>query len=169
MSQPAPAPNPADHIPQRPRRDPALLAVVGVIVLLVVVALIVVSTRGTPARLAADTPGGVVQRYSTAVLAGDESSAARYLTAAALADCDRIGSSSLTDDIRVTLVDTTERPTSADVRVSIVTTYDSGPFGSSEYQSEEVFDLVRVHDGWLIEQAPWPLMVCPRTGTGDGL
>jgi len=141
---------------------------VGLIGLLVVVALAVVFSQGEPARLAADTPGGVVQRYSAAVLDGDETAAAGYLSAAALAGCDRSASAdpSTTDDIRITLVDTTERDTSADVRVLIVTSYGSGPFGSSEYESEDAFDLVRVDGDWLIDEAPWQLTVCPAGNRG---
>ena len=134
--------------------------VLGVIGVLVLVALIVVFTRGQPAPLDAGTPGGVVQRYSAAVLAGDEELAAEYLTEDALADCD--GSSpSITEDIRVTLLGTEERASSADVRVSIVTSYDDGLFGPNEYTADDTFDLVAVDGDWLIDQAPWQLMVCP--------
>ena len=149
------------------RRDPALLVVLGLIILLVVVALVVVFTRGEPALLDAESPGGVVQRYSTAVLDGDETTAAGYLSAAALADCDSgttSAASSATDDIRITLVDTTERGSVADVRVLVVTSYGSGPFGSSEYESEDAFELVRVDGDWLIDAAPWRLTVCPPRG-----
>lgn len=166
-------PAPESDLPPAPptRRDPALLVVVGLIALLVTVALIVVFTRGEPAQLGADTPGGVVQRYSTAVLDGDETAAAGYLSAAALAGCDRTTSEdpSASDDIRITLVDTTERDSSADVRVLIVTSYGNGPFGSSEYESEEAFDLVKVDGDWLIDEAPWQLTVCPPSGQGDTL
>ena len=64
------------------------------------------------------------------------------------------------DGLRVTLVSTTDRGDSADVRVLIVTSYEGGLFGSSEYEEEGVFDLVRADDGWLIESTPWPLMIC---------
>ena len=162
---PPPASGPAPASPAR--RDPALLIVLGLIILLVVVALVVVFTRSAPALLDADTPGGVVQRYSTAVLDGDETTAARYLSAAALADCDSgttSADSSATDDIRVTLVDTTERGSSADVEVLIITSYGSGPFGSSEYESEDAFELVRVDGAWLVDEAPWRLIACPPRG-----
>ncbi|WP_255579663.1 hypothetical protein [Cryobacterium sp. PAMC25264] len=150
------------------RRDPALLVVLGLIALLVLVALVVVFTRGAPELLDAGKPGGVVQRYAAAAVDGDGDTAARYLTATALANCDRYSEPG-TDDIRVTLLDTTERVSSADVRVSIVTFYDAGPFGSSESESEDVFELVSADDGWLIDVVPWQLMVCPSTGSGDGL
>jgi hypothetical protein len=143
------------------RRDPVLLVVLGALALLVLVALIVVFTRGQPAPLDAGTPGGVVQRYSAAVLAGDEDLAADYVTEAALLDCDG-QSPSITEDIRITLLGTTERDASADVRVTIVTTYEGGgPFGPNEYRSDDTFDLVKVDGAWLIEQAPWQLAVCP--------
>lgn len=158
--EPGPAPKPAA------RRDPALLVVLGLIALLVVVALIVVFTRGQPVPLDVATPGGVVQAYSTAVLDGDETTALRYLTVDARADCDRT-STPATDDIRITLVDTVERESSADVRVLIVTSYESGPFGASEYESEEAFDLVETNGDWLIDRAPWQLTVCQPTSRGD--
>lgn len=150
----------SDSGPAR-RRDPVLLVVLGALGALVLVAVIVVFTRGQPAPLDAGTPGGVVQRYSAAVLAGDEDLAAGYLTEDALSDCDG-QSPSITEDIRVTLQGTTERGAGADVRVSIVTTYDGGgPFGPNEYSSDDTFDLVKVDGAWLIEQAPWQLAVCP--------
>ena len=169
MTSAVPAPESSPPPASPARRDPALLVVVGLIGLLVVVALIVVFTRGEPAQLDADTPGGVVQRYSAAVLDGDETAAAGYLSAAALAECDRNTSvdSSATDDIRITLVDTTERDASADVRVLIVTSYGGGPFGSSEYESEDAFDLVKVGGDWLLDEAPWQLAVCPPSSQGE--
>jgi hypothetical protein len=150
--------------PSPARRDPALLVVLGVVGVLVLVALIVVFTRGQPALLAAGTPGGVVQRYSAAVLAGDEA-AAGYLTDEASKDCD--GSHPSTpQDMRVTLLGTTERDRSADVRVSIVTSYNDGLFGPNEYAAEETFSLVSVDGEWMIDQPPWQLLVCP-TGPLD--
>lgn len=147
------------------RRDPVLLAVLGVLAVLILVALVVVFARGRPVPLADGTPGGVVQRYTTAVLDGDEERATGYLSDDALAGCDG-GSAPFTDDIRVTLLGTTERDTSADVRVSIVTSYDNGPFGPTENRTDEVFDLVKADGAWLIDRAPWQLTVCPAPGQG---
>jgi hypothetical protein len=63
-------------------------------------------------------------------------------------------------------VSTTVRTNSADVAVSLVTYYDNGPFGASEYEVESNFDLVRVNGAWLITNAPWELTICPNpTGT----
>lgn len=142
------------------RPDRTLLIVLGVILLLIVVALSVVFSRGEPETLDAATPEGVVQRYSAAVIAGDEQAALRYLTPAIRNDCERF-SDLQTDDLRLVLVSTTERATSADVQVSIVsTTADTGPFGSSEYEVEGTFDLVNIDGAWLIENSPWELAIC---------
>ena len=87
------------------------------------------------------TPAGVVQRYSTAVIAGDESAAAAYLTEDVRADCNQLEHFGGTN-ITVTLVSTKERSDSADVAVSIVSSVGNGPFGAPESQYEDVFGLV---------------------------
>lgn len=141
--------------------DRLLVVILGVIATLVVVALLVVFTRGEPVLRDASTPEGVVQRYSAAAIAGDETAAAEYLTDAAVDRCENFERGD-TGSIRVTLVSTTERDDSADVRVSIVTFYGSDPFGGSESEYEDVFDLVKVDGDWKIDVAPWQLAVCPR-------
>jgi hypothetical protein len=155
-----PGPNQPEPSAEHHRPDRTLLAILAAIAVLVVVALAVVFTRGEPAPVDESTPAGVVQRYSEAVVAGDEAAAAAYLTDAAKDRCntvERIPG----DNLRVTLVSTTERPATADVKVLITVSEGGGPFGSAEYQIEDVFDLVKTGDKWLIENAPWQLTVCP--------
>jgi hypothetical protein len=147
----------------RPGPDRTLIVILGVIAALVIVALVVVFTRGEPEQLDESTPEGVVQRYSAAVIEGDESAAIEYLTPELGDPCERIETPPV-DGMRVTLVSTTERDESADVKVLIGITYEDGPFGSSEYEEEGAFDLVLAEGSWLIESAPWPLTICtPRT------
>lgn len=141
--------------------DRSLIVILGVIAALVIVALAVVFTRGEPAPLDADTPEGVVQLYAQAVLAGDEQTAADYLSEGRLDNCDRVDPGPL-DNVRLTLVSSTVRENSADVRVSIVTATDNGPFGASEYENEDNFDLVKTNGRWLIDRAPWQLTICPN-------
>ena len=167
---PEPGPNPPEPAPpgaapaaERHRPDRTLLAILAAIAVLVIVALVVVFTRGEPAPLDEATPAGVVQRYSAAVIAGDEAAAAGYLSEASKAGCVKELPRNGTDSLRVTLVSTTERAESADVRVLITISQDGGPFGSSEYQMEDTFDLVKTGDRWLIERAPWQLTVCQPT------
>ena len=154
---PAPGTEPAAE-PRRP--DRTLLAILAAIAVIVVVALIVVFTRGEPAPVDEATPAGVVQRYSAAVIAGDETAAAAYLTDAAKNRCSTTMERMPGDNLRVTLVSTTERPASADVKVLITVSEGGGPFGSAEYQIEDDFDLVKTGDKWLIDRAPWQLTVC---------
>lgn len=132
-----------------------------VIAALVLVSLVVVLTRGTPKPLDASTPAGVVQGYVTAVIGGDEAAAAAFLDPGQDARCKGFESVAPERNIRVALVSTTQRETTADVVVSISYTNVGGPFGSPEYASEESFDLSRTGGRWLISSAPWPLLVCP--------
>ena len=140
-----------------------MIIILSVIGALVIVALAIVLTRGEPAQLDESTPAGVVQRYSAAVIAGDESAAADYLTDQVRAECSRFeqfGAGNLT----VTLVSTKERSDSADVSVSIASSTGNGPFGAPESEYDDVFALVKTDGAWRIESAPWQLTVCPNTG-----
>jgi hypothetical protein len=136
-----------------------LVIILAIIAVLVVAALAVVFSRGEPALLDESTPQGVVQRYSAAVIDGDETVATAYLTETARTQCVDF-QRALTDNLRVTLVSTTERASSADVRVLIVVSNGGGPFGNSEYETEDAFDLVKMDGKWLIGSAPWQLRVC---------
>ncbi|MEW1806321.1 hypothetical protein [Arthrobacter sp. SLBN-53] len=147
----------ADRTARRP--DRILLALVGVVVVLVVVALAVVFTRGGPAPLDESSPAGVVQRYSKAVIDGDLTAAGSYLTEGARSRC----SGNYPGEprpARVVLVSTTERTDSATVRVSIVHSSQGGPFGPSEYETEDAFSLLKVNGKWMIDQPPYPLVAC---------
>ncbi|MEV4990858.1 hypothetical protein [Pseudarthrobacter sp. LMD1-1-1.1] len=146
-----------EHTARRP--DRILLALVGVVVLLVVVALAVVFTRGEPAPLDEASPAGVVQRYSKAVIDGDSTTAQSYLTEGAKSRC-RGAYVSEPAPARVVLVSTTERTDSATVKVSIVRSSQGGPFGPSEYEMEDAFSLLKVNGKWLIDQPPYPLVDC---------
>jgi hypothetical protein len=152
-----------------PMSDPArrsritLIVLAAAVIIVVIVALIAVFARGGAAPLDPDTPEGVVQRYSQAVVDGDVQTALTYLVPEISESCERVSRNG--DDLRITLAETTERGSSARVEVLVVTVYGSGPLGADEYESEEVFDLVRVGGKWLIETAPWQLAVCAEGGT----
>jgi hypothetical protein len=145
------------------RSSRTLIIILGAIAALVVLALAAVLTRGEPPQLDESTPAGVVQRYSAAVIAGDESAAADYLTPQVRGECSRFEVFSARN-ITVTLVSTKERSDSADVSVSIVSSTGNGPFGAPESEYDDVFALVKAGGAWLIESAPWQLTVCPNTG-----
>lgn len=143
--------------------DRILLVILSIIGVLVVVSLAAVFFRGEPEPLSEDTPAGVVQRYTSAVLSGDESTARGYLAGQPVQQGMPCGPAERppADSLRVTLVSTTERADSADVRVAIARSDGTGPFGSPEYETEDVFDLVKVGDRWLVQTAPWQLTICP--------
>jgi hypothetical protein len=140
------------------RPDRTLLVAVIAVVALVVVALIVVFTRGGAAPIDEASPAGVVQRYTEAVIDGDEQAAREYLVEAVRSDCEGI-EAGMSDDVRVTLNATTERDGTADVDVSIVST-GGGLLGTSEYREDARFDLVREGAGWRIETTPWQFTIC---------
>ena len=142
-------------------KDRTLIVILSTIAALVLIALVVVFTRGEPEALDPSTPAGVVQAYTAAVIDGDEDAAAEFLTAEASVGCGPVDHGS-TNNLRVVLVSTTVRPSSADVVVSLVTSFNDGPFGASEYEFESNFDLVRVDGAWLIDSAPWELSICPN-------
>ena len=142
------------------KTDRILIAIISAIALLVVVALAVVFTRGEPEVLDESTPPGVVQRYSTAVIDGDTATANSYLTEAARSSCSGYRESGPLP-ARVVLVSTTERDSTALVKVSVVSSGSGGPFGPSEYEVEDRFSLVKVDGKWLVDQAPYQLLSCP--------
>jgi len=136
----------------------ALIALLAGILVVVVIALIAVFARGGPALFAADTPEGVVQRYSQAVIDGNTATAMTYLAPDVAASCTTVPAGS--DDYRISLLKTTEREETARVEVLLATVYGSGPLGTNEYEHEDFFDLVKDGDGWLIDVAPWELTIC---------
>lgn len=145
-----PAPAPA-------RRS--LVILVSAIVLLVIVSLVVVFARGEPERLDESTPEGVVQRYSAAVLDGDEDAALEYLADEARVDCGMIHTM---NDLRVARVATEESADgdSVDVTVSLGRPSSGGIFDGSSFEYEDTFALVRDGDEWRILTAPWDLAFC---------
>jgi hypothetical protein len=135
-----------------------MIVLISGIALVVIVALIAVFTRGGPVQYAADTPEGVVQRYSQAVVEGDYDAAESYLTPELVENCRRPQNDLA--DVRVTLLNTLERDTTATVEVGIAASYGGGLFGSSTYEYEASFSLRMVDGDWLIEGTPWELAVC---------
>lgn len=143
------------------RADRTLLVVLVAVAALVVLALVVVFTRGAAEPIDESTPAGVVQRYTEAVIAGDERAARDHLIADARDGCDGLDTGAF-DDVRVTLASTTERDDTADVEVTVISASGGGLFGPSEYREDATFELVREGSGWAIETAPWQFAVCEQ-------
>jgi hypothetical protein len=141
-----------------------LIALLAGVALVIVIALIAVFTRGGTATLDPESPEGVVQQYSQAVIEGDTPAAIELLIPEIAEDCRRTGGGD--GDHRVTLTETTVNGDSARVEVVIATVYGSGPLGPDEYESDGVFQLEQVGGQWLIATTPWELTVCDQSGAG---
>ena len=153
-----------EHQPAAGSRTPLIL--LGSIVLLVVVAIVVVLTRGPATPADPRSPEGVVQSYVTVLLAGNQNSAADLLTSDAKREC-HAGASldqGLDDgNLRVWLVATTISGTTATVKVTLSETIANGPFGLGQSKYEDSFTLLKTGDTWLISVAPWPLLACSES------
>ncbi|WP_130505406.1 hypothetical protein [Microterricola gilva] len=146
--------------PPARRLDRTLLVILIAIAALIVIALIIVFTRGGPTALDPATPEGVVQGYSTAVIDGDHDAAFEYLAPELREECAGFDPV-YTENMRVVLIEVTEHGDSADVRVSLVTSYEGGLFGSSSSETQETFELVTSGGEWAISTVPWALAICP--------
>jgi hypothetical protein len=138
------------------------MVILGVIALLVVTSLAIVFTRRESAVLDPSTPAGVVQAYSAAVIDGDKRTAETFLSPGGLARCTSMVTSGISN-LRVRLLATDEHADTARVRVLIVQGSGGGPFGVSDYESEDAFDLVKIDGKWRIDVAPWQFLACTTT------
>ncbi|MEO7146484.1 MAG: hypothetical protein ABIW81_01220 [Terrimesophilobacter sp.] len=144
-------------------RDKTLGVILAIIGVAVVIALAVVFLRGAPETLDPATPEGVVQAYSVAVLDQDRPTALSHLIPELAKDCSTADAH--LDGLRLTVVSSTIRASSATVRVTVTTNSGAGPLENSEYASDDSFTLQKVGDVWLIETTPWQLAICyPKGG-----
>jgi hypothetical protein len=149
--------------PRAARPDRTLIAVLVAVGLLVLLALVVVVVRNaSTATLDATTPEGVVQRYAQAVIDGDDETASGYLVSQS-DECEYYGESDR--ELRLALRSTETSGQRSTVRVSVTTSYGGGPFSSSEYTTDEAFQLVKSGDDWMIEETPYEFISCPRSAT----
>lgn len=146
--------------PPSGRPDRTLLVILSIIAAMVILALVVVFTRGAPTPLDPSTPEGVVQTYSNAVIAGDRDAALTHLTSDLRDNCERVDSGMM-QNLRLTLVSSKVNGDNAKVRVAVTSNPGGGTFGGSSYESDDVFILERVAGGnWKIDTAPWELTMC---------
>lgn len=134
-----------------------LMVVVAGIVLVAVVAAVLAAVRSGPSY-GRGTPERTVQRYLTAILEGDSSTAAGLLAEDSPCAEEELQQTYRPEDVRIVLAGTTEGGDTARVQVEIVHS-DSGLF-LEEYDEEHVFELTRSGQDWRIEGAPWPVYEC---------
>ena len=154
--------------PTQRQPDRFLIGIVaGLIVLLIAAAVSVVLLRQPAQDLPADSPGGTVQRFYTALQKSDYAGAYSYLSDSmvkkpTLAEFTNYNTSynaggyNYNDQQRIRIDNITLNGDDATVPVAVTTFYNSGgPFGSpGDYTSTEVFSLHRDNVTWRITIAP---------------
>lgn len=134
------------------------LIIGGVVILTVLLlAVIAIVAGGRTVELDPDSPEGVVQRYTQAVIDGDLATAEALMVDGR--DCERFEDPYIDNDLRVTLGDVRVTGDSAVVEVTVG--YGGGdPFSPYDYSDRSRF-LLRESDGaWLIDETPWPFWTC---------
>lgn len=145
----------------RPNRF--LAVALAVILALAIVAVVVSASRPTT-RLAAGSPGAVVQHYLEAMLDGRFDDAADLLDPGGDCGADDLAMArnGMPDPIRVVVRDSAVDGSSGRVRVDVIHT--EGPFGSVEYTEPVTYRLARVNGTWHLVGFPWPLSACNKGG-----
>ena len=143
-----------------------LAVVLSLIGVLVVASVALILSRGAPQPVDRSTPAGVVQKYAQAYLAGDTATALSTLSDDARKQCASYPGSyqqspQYLENVRVELRSTTERESTATVRVALVQTAEGGPFGPSDYSTPGDFQLVKANGQWAIVSAPPMIAACP--------
>ena len=137
----------------------SLLVVVGALVAL---SIALVLSRSSAPVLELSTPEGTIQRYTQALLDGDDAGAAALMDPASTTkeDCQFSDAELHSSDLRITLGSTSIVNGKATVEVTITRASASGPFGTGESSYRDTFELRKADDSWTILSFPWPLLAC---------
>ncbi len=146
------------------KSDKFLMGIVAGIVLLIVVAIIVVLTRGQwEDYVADDSPAGVVHNYFLAIQRQDYDKAYDYLSDEIKSKPDRDDFIFVVDDFgnrseaSLQIGESTINGDRAHVQVSITTYSGGGPFDSGSYASRDTAHLRATANGdWKLIQFPYP-------------
>lgn len=133
-----------------------LAFIVGLIGILAIVA-IFTANDSTP-QIDRSTPEGAVQEYLNAVVAGDFESAAARLDPAGTCKVTDLDKAYFNNDVRVSLLNSSETSTGATVRVQVEVP--NGAPLAGYYGEEHNFRLVKTENGWMIAGIPWPMYEC---------
>lgn len=145
-----------------PRTDRFVLAVSGIVLLLIALAVgsVALAQRREPPRLSDTSPTGVVYNYLAALDREEYETAYSYLSSSTRAWISldefrrRAPRLSMSPPGRTTSASlSNERITGDRARVTIAVTtfYPSGPFGGNEYTRTDELDLVREGGAWKID------------------
>ncbi len=141
------------------------LVLAAVFVGLVIAGGVAASVMGGSARTYPDgSPERTVQQYLQAVAANDATRALEFLSADVVKRCADYPRDAISNrgrqGVRATLEGTTLRDGNASVRVTLIESYGSDPFGGGESNISTVFELRQENGAWRLSQSPWPLY-CP--------
>lgn len=141
------------------------LLLAAVFVGLVIAGGVAASVMGGGARAYPDgSPERAVQQYLEAVAANDATRAMQFLSADLAKRCADYPKDVISNrgrqSVRATLEETTLRDGTASVRVTLIESYGSDPFGGGESNFSTVFELRQEGGAWRFSDSPWPLY-CP--------
>jgi hypothetical protein len=131
---------------------------VGVLLLVAVLAGVLSATRPGP-QLPEGSPEAAVRDYVTAVVGGEQETAAALLDPEGTCteeDLQQVGEPS---PGRMVLRETQVDGDEAEVQVDVVHGGE-GPFASGEWRDELRFELRRDGDRWVVTGEPWPMYGC---------
>ncbi len=139
------------------RSNQVLIWIAGLSVVLLVLAAFITSNRA-PNQLDASTPEGIVQSYLTAIIEGRHDEAARYFTKESECDASDIDRAYISDTLRVNLVSSEIKGSSAYVKIDADTS--SGGLFEDGYIESHTYRLNQEGSNWRIAGIPWPLWDC---------
>jgi hypothetical protein len=145
------------------------LLLAAAVVALVIAGGVAASVVGGSARTYPEgSPERAVQQYLQAVAANDAARALEFLSADLAKRCADYPRDAISNrgrqSVRATLEKSTVRDGTASVRVTLIESYGSDPFGGGESNFSTVFELRQEGGVWRFSQSPWPLY-CPTTIT----
>lgn len=111
-----------------------------------------------PVDLDPGTPGGVVQQYVTAVMGGDNDSAADLLASSTECDAGDLDRAYVDPASRIEMLESAIDGDRARVRIAVETP--SGDLVQSMWTDERTIRLEQVNGRWQITGVPWPLYEC---------
>jgi hypothetical protein len=141
---------------KNPNANRFLAIIVGIITVLALV--VVFTANKDPQQLDRATPEGVVQQYLSDVIKGDTDSAFTFLDSSSACEVTDLDRSYVPKEVRMNLVNSTETPTGAIVRISIE--IPSGDPLGGYFSEEQVIRLSKSNGNWLITGIPWPMYEC---------
>ena len=134
-----------------------VLAGIGAAIALLIIVAVVLAIRPTEV-FDPSTPQGAAQGYFNAVIEDDDEVAATYLVEGLYDSCAKDKWHYYeSENVRITITDTEITNDEAELYVTIEFYYGSGAFGGGGWDQDEVLEMERQGDRWLISELVWPM------------